>query len=613
MKHIFFIIIFFALLASCKDSSDFLDPVAVTGITEDEVFSDAKNSMLFLNQIYGYIVPVVPQTGNLGMRWPGTDCMLESTTDNGSPNLPASEPEYNFNSGSWTPLSSTFSTTEWSSDYVAIRACNLFLSHIDNVPLNTEYNLDAATRDIRKGEAIFLKAFFYSEMFKQFGGLPLIDNVVTITDNMQIPRSTVDETVDYITNLCDQATALLPKTQPDADYGRATKGAALALKARVLLYAASPLWNNQAKPDDSPFRGKYDPSKWAKAARAANDVIDMNVYELYSDISTLFITRVNPELIFVHMNQPCSYMTSISVPYQLYPAGNFGKSGCNQVTYNMVKEYEIINPNDGKAYSIDDPQSGYDPNNPYINRDPRFYRDCMFNGYLFQGKIAHFGVSDPGTPSPGEIPTSEITSHYTFVFSIKFADLSLVINFDARNPANGPRTNQNYPYLRYAEVLLNYAEAMNEAFGPEVDGLGNGKTALWAVNQVRTRSQYPTNAEYLGQTGGMPPIPSGFSQVDMREKIRHERRVEMSFEEHRFWDVRRWLLNPDSLVDIQAQVPVWQADGNVRYEIHTIDTRVFEPKMYRMPIPEGQIYANPALLQNPGWNLSTESADDPAE
>ena len=609
MKHIFFIAILVALCISCQDSSSLLDPVAVTGITEDQVFSDPKNTMLFLNDIYGDIVPVVPQTGNLGMRWPGTDAMLEVTTDNGSPNLPASEPEYNFNAGSWTPLTSTFSTTEWSNDYVTIRACNLFLSHIDNVPLSTEYDFDAAKRVVRKGEAIFLKAFFYSEMFKQFGGLPLIDNVVSITDNMQIPRNTVDETVDYIANLCDQAAALLPVEHPDADYGRATKGAALALKARVFLYAASPLWNNQAKPDDSAFRGKYDPSKWEKAARAAGDVINMNEYQLHSDISTLFITRVNPELIFVHMNQPCSYMTSISVPYQLYPPGNFGKSGCNQVTYNMIKEYETINPNDGKAYSIDDPQSGYDPNNPYINRDPRLYRDCMFNGYHFQGKITQFGISDPGAPSPGDTPTSEITAHHTFVFSIKFADLSLVINFDARNPANGQRTNQNYPYLRYAEVLLNYAEAMNEAFGPEVDGLGNGKTALWAVNQVRTRSQYPTNEEYLGQTGGMPPIPSGFSQADMRDKIRHERRVEMSFEEHRFWDVRRWMINPDEMVDIQAQIPVWQADGNVRYEIHTIETRVFERKMFRMPIPEKEIYTNPTLLQNPGWNLSPEQAD----
>jgi hypothetical protein len=605
MKKFVLFIIFCALFASCQEGTDLLDPEA-SGISEQDVFSDARNTMLFLNDIYGDIVPVIPQTGNKGMRWPGQDAMLEVSTDNASTNLPTSGAFYSFNAGSWTALSSTFSTTEWNDDWVSIRACNLFLSHIDDVPLNTEYQFDARVKAIRKGEGIFLKAFFYSEMFKQFGGLPIIDKVVSITDEMTLPRSTVDETVDFITGLCDQAAELLPLVQPDADYGRATKGAALALKARVLLYAASPLWNNPARQDDSPYRGKYDEKKWEKAAKAANDVINLGQYQLYDDISSLFITRVNPELIFIHVNQPCSWMTSISVPSKLYPSGNFGKSGCNQVTYNLIREYETLK--DGKAYSIDDPLSGYDANNPYINRDPRFYRDCMFNGYLFQGKTAQFGLAATGAATPAHNPV-EAGSYYTHVYSIKFADLSLVINFDARDPARGSRTNQNYPYLRYAELLLNYAEAMNEAFGAEVDGLGNGKTALWAVNQVRTRAQYPANAEYLGQTGGMPPIPSGLAKADMREKIRHERRIELAFEEHRFWDVRRWMIEPAAMTTIQAQVPVWQTDGTVKYEIRTIQTRVFETKMYRMPIPEQQIYTNPNLVQNPGWGYSTEPVE----
>ncbi|MDR0698464.1 MAG: RagB/SusD family nutrient uptake outer membrane protein [Tannerella sp.] len=606
MKKIIFLIIFSTLLISCKEGSDLLDP-ETSGISEQDVFSDARNTMLFLNDIYGYIVPVISQgTGNVGMRWPGTDGMLEITTDNGSTNLAGASAIYNFNAGAWTALTSTFSTTDWSNSWVAIRACNLFLSHIDDVPLNAEYQFDAKVRDIRKGEGLFLMAFFYSEMFKQFGGLPLIDKVISITDEMNLPRSAVDQTVDFITELCDYAAALLPLEHADADYGRATKGAALALKARVLLYAASPLWNNPAKPDDSPFRGKYDPAKWTKAAKAAKDLIDLNQYQLHQDISTLFITRVNPELIFVRMNQPCSWMTSISVPNKLYPPGSFGKSGCHQVTYNLIKEYEVLN--NGQAYLIDDPLSGYNPDDPYIKRDPRFYRDCMFNGYLFQGKKAQFGVAAPGAATPEHNPV-ETGSYYTHVYSIKFADLSLVISFDARDPSRGSKTNHNYPYLRYAEILLNYAEAMNEAFGPEADGLGSGKTALWAVNQVRTRAQYPANPEYLGQTGGMPAIPHGLSQEEMREKIRHERRIELAFEEHRFWDVRRWMIDPAAMIDIQAQTPVWQTDGSVKYEIRTIQKRVFETKMYRMPIPEQQIYTNPNLVQNPGWSYSPEAAE----
>ena len=113
----------------------------------------------------------------------------------------------------------------------------------------------------------------------------------------------------------------------------------------------------------------------------------------------------------------------------------------------------------------------------------------------------------------------------------------------------------------------------------------------------------------MGQKGGMPPISAGLGKDEMREKIRHERRIELSFEEHRFWDVRRWMIEPETMTTIQAQVPIWNEEGKVRYEIRTIQTRTFERKMYRMPIPEQQIYNNPNLIQNPGWTLSPEEAD----
>lgn len=605
MKNIYLsLLLLFLGIYACTDSADLLDPESTSSLTEEEVFLNAENAMLFLNGIYGQLMPVVPQTGNKGTRW-GADALLEVTTDNGSTNIASTARPFLFNSGAWTPNSSTFSTDDWSRSWEAIRACNLFLSHVDDIPVDPEYNFDTAVREIRKGEAIFLKAFNYAEMAKQFGGLPLTDKAYAITDDLNEPRSTFDETLNYIVKLCEDAADLLPLEHPDYDYGRVTKGAALALKARMLTYAASPLWNNPQKPEDSPFRGKYDPQKWVEAARSSAEVINLNQYSLHNNISDLFITRTNPELIFIHVNQPCSYMTSISVPNKLYPAGAFGKSGCNQVTYNMIKEYEIIK--DGKAYFIDDPNSEYDPNDPYQNRDPRFYRDCMFNGYKFQGKTVELGEAVTGaTKTPSHNPVEE-SPYYTHVYSIKFADLDLVINFDARNPGAGASTNQNYPYIRYAEVLLNYAEAMNEAFGPEVDGLGNGKTSLWAVNEVRTRAKYPNRPEYMNLTGGMPPIESGLSKEAMREKIRHERRVEFSFEEHRFWDVRRWKIDPTTMTTIQAQVPVWQLDGTVKYEIRTIDNRYFDTKMYRMPIPEKELYTNPNLVQNPGYPLSTES------
>jgi len=610
MKNVkfYFVAIIFAFSVSCKDASDFLDPEAVTGVSKDELFTDALNTMKFLTDIYGRIVPVTIQGGNAGGRWPGSEALLDVVTDNGVC-YHTNTMYHDVNGGFWDSHNPPeFSKTEWTDDWGAIRACNMFLENIDDVPENAEYGFNNSVRAFRKGECLFLKAFFYSELFKQFGGLPLLDRVVELSDQMDDLRETVDRTVEYIVDLCDAAAALLPTEHPAYDYGRATKGAALALKARVLLYAASPLWNNSAKPEDSPFRGRYDAAKWEKAARAAGEVIALNVYALHTDISDLFVTRVNPELIFVRLNQRGIYMTFLSIPVPLCPQGrNDPNCGWNHVSYNLIKEYEILKG--GQAYLIDDPSSGYSPQNPFVNRDPRFYRDCMFNGYLYQGQTAQFGISEGGAPAPAHNP-AHAGKNSSYTHCIKFADLTIPLTGLGRNPAIANAvTNQNYPYLRYAEVLLNYAEAMNEAFGPETDGLGNGRTALWAVNQVRTRAQYPDKPEYMGYTGGMPAIPSGSTKDQFREKIRRERRIELAFEEHRFWDVRRWKIPAEEMTKIEGQIPIWGPSG-VRYEIRTVEERVFDPKkMYRMPIPQKQMNVNPNLVQNPGWLDSPEDAE----
>ncbi len=611
ITFIFFALV--ALFASCaKDQAGLLDP-ATSVLDDKQVFSSAVYTDQYLNDIYGWLLPVYATTGNNGTRW-GMDVLLEATTDNGSSNTSSTGAFRTFNTGAWTAASTgMFYNTDWQNHYRAIRAANLYLKNIDNVPLDPEYNFDEPTRTNRKAEAVFLKAWFYAELCKEFGGVPLLDEALDVAADMKIPRSTYDETVSYIVNLCDQAAAVLPAHYADNQLGRVTKGAALALKARTLFYAASPLWNNPAKPDDSPFRGKYDANKWRVAAEAYKAFLDYNKtgntnpYELNSDISTMFTTlQENKEWVFEHRMRPQAYMTYISIPTKVWTAPGPTKNGCNQVTYNMVKEYEILK--NGVAYSIDDPASGYNPNDPFKNRDPRFYRDCMFNGFKYQGKTTAFGVLESGAVVTLMNPT-EVSPYYTYVFSIKFADLTLTASgADGRNPTAVSTSGANYPYIRLAEIYLDYAEAMNEAFGPEVDGLGLGMTALDALNKVRTRSAYQPKQEYLGYTGSMPPIASGLSKDAMRVKIRHERRVELTFEEHRFWDCRRWKVAPETA--IQAQIPTWKANGTCEYPIVTIETRPWDSKTFRMPIPENETFANPALEQNPGYNRSKESSED---
>jgi starch-binding outer membrane protein, SusD/RagB family len=613
-KITFLLVALVALFASCtKESSGLLDP-ATSVLDDKQVFSSAPYADQYLNDIYGWLVPVYATTGNAGTRWRGTDALLEVSTDNGSSNLGGTFRTFNTGAYSAALFGGMFWYSDWQQSFQAIRACNLYLKHIDDVPLDLEYSFDEPTRTNRKAEAVFLKAWFYAELCKEFGGLPLMDEPLDIAQNMELPRSTYDETVVYIVKLCDQAAAVLPNEYPDYQLGRVTKGAALALKARTLLYAASPLWNNSAKPEDSPFRGKYDPNKWRVAAEACKAVIDFNntnhIYSLDPDISSMFLiyNQKNPEWIFEHRMRNQAYMTYISIPVGMWSAKGPTKTGCNQVTYNMVKQYEVIK--NGKAYSIDDANSGYNPNDPYKNRDPRFYRDCMFNGSKYQGRTAVLGVNGPdGTVKTFNNP-AEISPYYTYVFSIKFADLTLTANGtgDGRNPSGISTTGSNYPYIRYAEVLLDYAEAMNEAFGPEVDGLGNGYTAWDAVNEVRTRAAYQPKGEYMGYTGSMPQIEKGLLKEQMRAKIHHERRVEFTFEEHRFWDCRRWKEAPDA--DIQAQTPTWGAGGTITYPISTIETRPWFSQFYRMPIPENETFSDPNLEQNPGYNLSKESSED---
>ncbi|HEY0770795.1 MAG TPA: RagB/SusD family nutrient uptake outer membrane protein, partial [Sphingobacteriaceae bacterium] len=573
MKKIFLIIaIVSALSSSCsKEGSDLLDP-ATTGLTEADVFGSPQYSERFLMDIYRQILPVLAHTDHAGPRWRNL-ANLETATDNGTNILAPNANVNDFNSGAWTPSSTgMFWYHDWTNSSAAIRACHLFLSHIDKVPVDPQYDFTDAVRAIRKGEAKFLLAFNYAELAKQFGGLPIVTKVISPTDaDMLVPRSTFDETIAHIVKLCDEAAAALPPSYDDAHLGRATKGAALALKARMLLYAASPLWNDPANANDTPWSGKYDTKKWETAAKAAKDVMDLNVYSLHPDISTLFNTRTNDEIIFARMQEPMSYHSATHIPYTLYNGtGAYGVGGINQASYNLVKEYEVLNGT--TAYSIDDPASGHNLQDPFKRRDPRFYRDFIFNGAVVLGKTAEFGDPEPGHNKSGKHNMGylkEYQNRNTYMYSTKFADFTLNVTWDARSAGGGPRTNQNYPYLRYAEVLLNYAEAMNEAFGPDVAGLPGGMTARAAVNEIRKRTVYPNKPEYQGLTGGMPPIVGALTKDQMRAKIRHERRIEMAFEEHRFWDVRRWKETP--VTEIKAQLPIYKKDGTMEYQIKTID------------------------------------------
>lgn len=599
-KIILTISILVALSTSCvKDGADLIDPAVTSGGLND-AFGNYQKSDQFLLDIYRQVVAVLPRTDGVGSRWRGLS-LLDVGDEHGSVSRSSVTNIRDWNSGAATASTALFSRDDWQEGYAAIRACLLYLDNEGNVPADVNY--PAATRAVRRAEAKWLLAFNYAELLKDFGGVPLVKKVFNSPEGIDLPRASYQEVLDYIVQLCDEVAPILPPKHEDTQLGRATRGAALALKARMLLYAASPLNSADSQ------------AKWIAAAQAEKAVMDLNLYSLHPDISTLFTTRTNDEIIYARMQEPIAYFTAISVPYLLYFPGAYAIGGENQVTYNLLKEYEVLKG--GVAYSVNDPASGHNFQDPYKNRDPRFYRDFIYNGAKIRlanvTKTADLGEAAPGSGKSvadmhNPVGSQHITSYHTYVHLVKFADLKLNITADPRSPASNGRTNQNYPYFRYAEVLMNYAEAMNEAYGPEGTGSGLTMTALQAANLVRQRAKYPTNntttnVEYMGYTAGtgMPAFPNGLTKDQFRLLLRHERKIEFAWEEHWFWDFRRWKLTPET--NIQAQVPVWTSPTTVTYQIRTIENRYWNEKMYRMPIPEAEIQTSPSLRgnQNPGW------------
>lgn len=445
--------------------------------------------------------------------------------------------------------------TVWGRSYRSIRECNYALLNISKVPLSDPH------KKLLTAELRFIRAYRYFDLLINYGGAVLMaDKVYNLDDDLADPalfvRATIKQTVDYILAELDAAAAGLPVSNNDSwKLGRATNGAALALKARLALYAASPL---------------YNAGTWVQAAAAAKAVIDLNRYGIHTGgYGDLFIRPESNEIIFERL-----YTKNAShFPLEIASSPNgYGAWGGNTPLQNLVDDYETTS---GK--SITDPTSGFDPLNPYANRDPRLAASILYNGATHRGRAVETFIPGGRDSKDGnENWNTSKTGYYTK----KFQNDAYPID----NPWDVAGF-QPWIYMRYAEVLLNYAEAQNEAIGPDASVYG-------AVNQVRQR-----------QGVNMPALPAGLSQADMRTRIRNERRVELAFEEHRFYDVRRW-----KIANVTENVPAYGIDvtktGNTFTYVRKVALtgRSFANKNYWLPIPRAEIQAsNNKLTQNEGY------------
>lgn len=526
--------------------SDFLDVQPLDSFTEDAVFSDVRLTEAYVNQRY---TEIRDGFGNLGLRYISDEAY--HNFNSGSP--------YLYNRGEVTPDQFGDYGT-WKSYFTSIKNCNIFFDNISKL------EAEQSAIDRMTGEVTFLRAFFYADLVSRYGGVPIITKAFDLNDDMMLKRNTYEECVKFIVDELDKAAALLPVSYDDTNYGRATKGAALALKARVLLYAASPFWNSSD-----------DKTKWKAAADAAKAVIDLEdngnpAYQLDPDYKGMFLNNLSKEIIFMkQFNKENGH----SFDWTDSPNGFTGWSR-TCVLQDMVDAYEMA---DGSMPTEDQ----YTKGTPWQNREPRFYASIVCDGQQFRGREIEFFVSSTGNRAESGMDSeygiddwNASKTHYT---------IRKFMNESFRNPWNDI-CNQPWIYIRLGEVYLNYAEAMFH--------LGEEQTARIYINKIRERAR-------AGQADVLPDITS--SGEELLQKIQHERRVELAFEDHRFFDVRRWKIAMDTENKPARKITIIRDDVTKikTYKIEVLQERKFLTQHYLLPIPRSEILKNSLLEQNPHY------------
>lgn len=538
------------LSACTKDG--FLNVPPKGSLTNVTTFATQSNADLFVNDIYSnlpdinnedQILDQYTDNNDVGATWMTGQAVVRSNSIN--PNNVPGGPAGSFS---------------WSGNYSIIRKCNVFLQQ---AALN-KANYDTAWYRQRVGEVTFLRAFFYAILYTNYGGVSIITTPLDNqgSDSIFIPRSSAAATLAFIESDCDTAAMDLPLTATQS--GRATMGAALTLKGWVELFAASPLSN----PTD-------DQTLWAKAAATNLQVINLGAYSLFSDYQKQFLSanNWNAETIFAR-----GYATPSKGHDRegiLGPVIVFGTEqawGNLVPTQNLVDDYEMSN-----GLPITDPNSGYNPQHPYLNRELRFYESIVYDSSEWQGDIWESRIGGNNQIDLGS--TSDISN--TGYNGKKTLDES--INGQTSR-AISPGTS-NYIYYRYAEVLLSYAEAQNEAVGPDA-------TVYNAVNLVRARAT-------------LPALTPGLTQAQMRTDIRRERRIELAFEDKRWYDIRRWDITtgPTGVLTTPeyGMLITPQSNGTCTYAKVQVFNNQFSEYMNWLPVPQSVLDQNPNLTQNPGY------------
>lgn len=481
----------------------------------------------------------------------------------------------NMNSGNWNSTTG-FLDNIWNNYYGGIYKANLFLEETSALTFeNYEPNQRALFLNrvaYLRSEVRFLRALFYYELIKHYGGVVLVgDNAVQnlgdVGSNVyEMQRSSFTECANYIISECDYLTdnELLPLLDEGADQGRPNGTAAKAIKCKTQLLLASPIYNTEIT-EGSAEQMDY----WKAVAATAEDlafdrIFSFGPYDAYDGSS--------PEVILGYRHKNTNQLERRN-----FPIGCEGidvSAGSTNPTQNLVDAYRMKN---GKK--IDDPDSGYDPANPYKDRDDRLEQTIIYNGIDWLERNLQ-----PRTVEIFRGGRDGMDRDYgtkTGYYLKKYIDPTL----DLRQ---GQGSNREWPVFRFADIILIWAEAVNEVWGPATLG-DSYLTATTILNQTIIRH------------GGLEEIPlGGVTQEELRERIREERFVELAFEGQRAWDLRRWGIASDVLSQPVYKMEVTKnADGSFNYVKEKLEDRYFQDHMNLYPIPQRDV--NNGLTQNPGW------------
>ncbi|EPR65569.1 RagB/SusD family nutrient uptake outer membrane protein [Cyclobacterium qasimii] len=537
------------ILSAC---TEVLEKTPIDSYSDAAVWDDAALIQAFANAAYKDI-PFGFQNVNGWRFMPYANMTDEANSRNSASNIQIII-NGNASSSYLGPMDVWTGPNDWTY-WKPINQANIFLDKIQESSISEDLKSELSA------EMKAVRAYAYFKFISHYGGVPLITTPFNLGDEFRVARNTYDEIMDFIVAELDEAIPDLPLDYDASNDGKVTKGAAMAIKARALLYAASPLNNPE-----------NNQQKWQAAADASKAIIDMGMYSLHDDYKALFTVEggYNTEEIIWGRPQNINVDIEALVERLLYPNGWLG-FGHSHPLQNLIDDFEMEN-----GLNIEEEGSGYDPQDPYVNRDPRFYNTILYDGAPFKERTIET-FTPGGQDSPDGFESAWNASETSYYIR-KFIDESQCGCTSNEAGSSSP----TWIWFRYGETLLNYAETMFM--------LGDEATAREYVNMVRSRPGVE-----------MPLITE--SGNELWERIMQERRVELVFEEFRFFDVRRWKTATEVLSQDRMRMNVTRNldTGEKSYSVEFFQPAQFNDWNYLAPIPQIVIDQNSLIEQNPGY------------